>query len=160
MKPDRAPLFTFYFWLWSSITCFSVSLCLGIPFLPNASKGYFPELLLRPSRGLRTPLPPVDIDSVRVGTPKIAGVPESLQFWLQRTKISPPQEIYAVTSGCARKKSENDIVSRQQKWHKLRDLVNKYHTTITDEMESVRGSKSAGQYRVLHYGKENRHTSP
>ena len=59
-----------------------------------------------------------------VGTPQIAGVPESLHFWLQRTKISPLQGIYAVTGGCARKKTENAIVFRQQKWHRLRDLVN------------------------------------
>jgi hypothetical protein len=37
--------------------------------------------------------------------------------------MSLPQEVYAVTGGCARKKSENAIVSRQQKWHRLRDLV-------------------------------------
>ncbi len=65
---------------------------------------------MRPFRGLRTPLPPVGIDlvaildSVPVGTPQIAGVPESLHFWLQRTRMSPPQEIYAVTGGCAREK--------------------------------------------------------
>ena len=55
-------------------------------------------------------MPPVDIDhvaildSVPVGTPQIAGVPESLHFWLQRTRVLPPQEIYAVTGGGAREK--------------------------------------------------------
>ncbi len=44
------------------------------------------------------------LDSVPVGTPQIAGVPESLHFWLQRTRMLPPQEIYAVTDGCAREK--------------------------------------------------------